>query len=273
MSIYAIGDLQGCFAPLERIVDRIGFDPARDRLWFTGDLVNRGPDSLRCLRFVKSLGDAAVTVLGNHDLHLVCVAEGVEKRKKRDTLDDILAAPDRDELVAWLRTRPLMHAENGFALVHAGLLAQWSVARACELAAEVEARLRGRDYRSLLEKMYGDKPDRWSDDLEGNDRLRVVINAMTRLRVCDREGAMVLAFKGEPDEASDAWTPWFDAAARASADHTVVFGHWSALGLMLRDNLVGLDSGCVWGRSLSAVRLHDRQLVQVQCPPAQGREE
>jgi len=273
LSIYAIGDLQGCFAPLERLVERIGFDPARDRLWFTGDLVNRGPDSLRCLRFVKSLGNAAVTVLGNHDLHLVCVAEGVEKRKKRDTLDDILAAPDRDELVAWLRTRPLMHAEEGFALVHAGLLPQWSVARACELAAEVEARLRGRDYRSLLEKMYGDKPDRWSDTLEGIDRLRVIINAMTRLRVCDGDGAMVLAFKGEPGEVSDAWTPWFDVPSRASADHTIVFGHWSALGLMLRDDLVGLDSGCVWGRSLSAVRLHDRQLVQVPCPPAQGREE
>jgi len=273
LSIYAIGDLQGCFEPLERIVDRIGFDPARDRLWFTGDLVNRGPDSLRCLRFVKSLGNAAVTVLGNHDLHLVCVAEGVEKRKKRDTLDDILAAPDRDELVAWLRTRPLMHAEEGFALVHAGLLPQWSVARACELAAEVEARLRGRDYRSLLEKMYGDKPDRWSDTLEGIDRLRVIINAMTRLRVCDGDGAMVLAFKGEPGEASASWTPWFDVPSRASADHTVVFGHWSALGLTLRDDLVGLDSGCVWGRSLSAVRLHDRQLVQVPCPPAQGREE
>jgi bis(5'-nucleosyl)-tetraphosphatase (symmetrical) len=273
LSIYAIGDLQGCFEPLERIVEKLKFDPARDRLWFVGDLVNRGPDSLHCLRFVKSLGSSAVTVLGNHDLHLVCVAEGVERRRKRDTLDDVLAAPDRDELVAWLRARPLMHAEEGFALVHAGLLPQWTVARARELAAEVEARLRGPDYRELLERMYGDEPDRWTDDLAGIERLRVVINAMTRLRVVDAKGAMVLKFKGEPGEASDAWTPWFDAPARASRDHAIVFGHWSALGLCLRPDVLGLDSGCVWGRSLSAVRLQDRELFQVPCPPVSGREE
>jgi bis(5'-nucleosyl)-tetraphosphatase (symmetrical) len=272
LSIYAIGDLQGCFEPLERLVERLQFDASRDRLWFVGDLVNRGPDSLRCLRFVKSLGDAAITVLGNHDLHLICVAEGVERRKKRDTLDDVLAAADRDELLAWLRTRPLMHVDSGFALVHAGLLPQWSVARARELAAEVEARLRGPGYRALLEKMYGDEPDRWSDDLVGIERLRVIINAMTRLRVCDAEGRMVLKFKGEPGEASGAWTPWFDVPGRASRDHTVVFGHWSALGLCIRPDILGIDSGCVWGRSLSAVRLHDRALFQVPCPPGPGRE-
>ena len=273
MATYAVGDLQGCFEPLERLVESIGFDPARDRLWFVGDLVNRGPDSLRCLRFVRSLGPAAVTVLGNHDLHLVCVAEGIERARKRDTLDDVLAAPDRDELVAWLRTRPLMHVEEGFALVHAGLLPPWSVARARALAAEVEARLRGPDYRSLLARMYGDEPDRWSEDLGGIERLRVVINAMTRMRVIDRDGAMVLGFKGEPGEASDAWTPWFDAPGRASGEHTVVFGHWSALGLTLRPDVIGLDSGCVWGRSLSAVRLEDRALFQVPCPGSPGREE
>jgi bis(5'-nucleosyl)-tetraphosphatase (symmetrical) len=273
LSIYAIGDLQGCFEPLARVVEKLDFDPARDRLWFVGDLVNRGPDSLRCLRFVKSLGPAAVTVLGNHDLHLICVAEGVERRKKRDTLDDVLAAPDRDELIAWLRERPLMHVEDGFALVHAGLLPQWSVPRARALASEVEARLRGPDYRSLLEKMYGDKPARWSDDLAGIQRLRVIINAMTRLRMCDREGAMVLDFKGKPADASDAWTPWFDAPDRASRDHTVVFGHWSALGLCLRPDVLGLDSGCVWGRSLTAVRLADRALFQAPCPSASGQEE
>lgn len=273
MSIYALGDLQGCFEPLERIIDELKFDPARDRLWFVGDLVNRGPDSLRCLRFVKSLGPAAVTVLGNHDLHLVCVAEGVERRRKRDTLDDVLAAPDRDELVGWLRERPLMHVEEGFALVHAGLLPQWTVARARGLAAEVESRLRGPDYRELLERMYGDEPDRWSESLTGIERLRVIINAMTRLRVVDAQGAMVLRFKGEPGEASDAWTPWFDAPGRASRDHTVVCGHWSALGLAMRADLLSLDSGCVWGRSLSAVRLQDRSLFQVPCPPARGQEE
>jgi bis(5'-nucleosyl)-tetraphosphatase (symmetrical) len=269
LSIYAIGDLQGCFEPLERVLDKLQFDPARDRLWFVGDLVNRGPDSLACLRFVKSLGPAAVTVLGNHDLHLVCVAEGVEKRKKRDTLDDVLEAPDRDELVAWLRTRPLLHVEAGFALVHAGLLPQWTVARALELAGEVESRLRGRDYRSLLENMYGDEPDRWSDDLAGIPRLRVIINAMTRLRVCAPNGAMVLKFKGEPGDAHEGWTPWFDVPGRANRDHTIVFGHWSALGLTVRPDVLGLDSGCVWGRSLTAARLEDRQLFQVPCPGAQ----
>lgn len=238
-----------------------------------GDLVNRGPDSLACLRYVKSLGDAAITVLGNHDLHLICVAEGVERRKKRDTLDDVLEAPDRDELVAWLRHRPLMHVEGDFALVHAGLLPQWTVAQARALAAEVEAALRGTRYRDLLKRMYGDEPDRWDDKLEGIDRLRVIINAMTRLRVCDDSGAMVLGFKGEPGDAHDDWTPWFDMPGRRSRDHTVIWGHWSALGLLVRPDVVGLDSGCVWGRSLSAVRLEDRSLSQVKCPQVAGREE
>ena len=238
-----------------------------------GDLVNRGPDSLRCLRFVKSLGERAITVLGNHDLHLVCVAEGVEKQKGRDTLDAILSAPDRDELVAWLRTRPLMHVEGDFALVHAGLLPEWSVAQARSLAGEVEAALRGPAYRKLLERMYGDKPDRWSEDLEGIDRLRLVINAMTRLRVVDADGRMVLRYKGEPQDADDEWTPWFDVPTRRSRTHTLVCGHWSALGLLVRPDVLALDSGCVWGRELSAARLRDRTVVSVRCPSAGGRED
>lgn len=230
-----------------------------------GDLVNRGPDSLRCLRFVKSLGAAAVTVLGNHDLHLLCVAEGVEKRRKADTIDDVLEAPDRAELLHWLRHRPLMHVEDGFALVHAGLLPQWSVPRARELAGEVEARLSGPDYRALLETMYGDEPDRWDESLSGFERLRVIVNAMTRLRMCSRDGAMALGFNGEPGDAYDGWIPWFDMPGRGSADHTVVFGHWSALGLVMRADVVALDSGCVWGRELSAVALDDRRLFQASC--------
>jgi bis(5'-nucleosyl)-tetraphosphatase (symmetrical) len=222
---------------------------------------------------VKSLGDCAVTVLGNHDLHLLCVAEGVEKRRKRDTLEEVLAAPDRDELLDWLRRRPMLHVEGGYALVHAGLLPEWSVPRARELAAEVEKRLRGRDYRKLLEHMYGDKPARWDDGLEGFDRLRVVINAMTRLRVLDASGAMVLGYKGEPGEARSDWTPWFDVPERASRDHVLVCGHWSALGLEIRPDLMSIDSGCVWGRSLSAVRLEDRRVLAVDCPPATGRED
>lgn len=234
--------------------------------------MNRGPESLACLRFVKGLGAAAVAVLGNHDLHLICVAEGVERRRKRDTLEDVLEAPDRDELLAWLRARPLMHVEDGFALVHAGLLPEWTVGRARSLAGEVEQRLRGDDYRTLLARMYGDEPDRWDDSLEGIARLRVIINAMTRLRVCDSGGAMVLKFKGEPGEASAEWTAWFDMPGRRSSDHAIVCGHWSALGVRLRPDLLSLDSGCVWGRTLTAVRLQDRKLFEVRCPSGPGRE-
>jgi bis(5'-nucleosyl)-tetraphosphatase (symmetrical) len=259
--------------PLRRLVESIRFDPARDRLWFVGDLVNRGPDSLDCLRFVKSLGDSAVSVFGNHDFHLLCVAEGVEKRRKRDTLDDILDAPDREELLEWLRHRPVMHVEEGYALVHAGLLPEWTVERALSLAREVEREIRGPRYRRFLEKMYGDEPDRWSDDLEGADRLRVIVNAMTRLRVVDDDGAMVLRFNGEPGDTYEDWTPWFDVEGRRSRDHTIVCGHWSALGLVMRPDLLSLDSGCVWGKSLSAVRLEDRRLFQVPCPPSRGRED
>jgi len=273
VAVYAIGDLQGCFEPLERLLAKIRFDPAHDRLWFVGDLVNRGPDSLRCLRYVKALGESAVTVLGNHDLHLVCVAEGVEKSKRRDTLDAVLEAADRDELLAWLRHRPLIHVEDGYALVHAGLLPEWTVARARTLAGEVESALRGSDYREFLAQMYGDQPDRWRDDLRGMDRLRVIVNAMTRLRVCDDEGAMILRFKGEPGEAPDEWTPWFDVPGRRSRDHAVICGHWSALGLCVRDDLVALDSGCVWGRSLTAMRLEDRKLFEMRCPAVEGRED
>jgi bis(5'-nucleosyl)-tetraphosphatase (symmetrical) len=222
---------------------------------------------------VKSLGDGAVAVLGNHDLHLICVAEGVEKRRKRDTLDDVLGAPDRDELLAWLRSRPLLHVEGGYAMVHAGLLPEWSVTRALELAGEVEAQLRAPDYRAFLGRMYGDEPTRWNDSLEGIDRLRVIVNAMTRLRVIDERGAMALKFKGEPGEADDAYTPWFDAPGRRSRDHAIVCGHWSALGVRVRPDLLSLDSGCVWGRALTAVRLEDRALFEVGCPPSKDPEE
>ena len=265
--------MQGCYEPLARLVEAIDFDPARDRLWFTGYLVNRGPDSAACLRYVRDLGEAAVTVLGNHDLHLLCVAEGVERRRKRDTLDGILEAPDRDELLGWLRERPLLHVDDGFVLVHAGLLPDWTVPRARELAAEVERRLRAPSYRGLLEKMYGDEPARWNETLEGSDRLRVVINAMTRLRMVDARGAMALRFTGEPGEASEGLTPWFDSPGRRSADHAIVCGHWSALGVVVRPDLLSLDSGCVWGRSLTAVRLRDRRLYEASCRGVRGRED
>ena len=264
--------MQGCFAPLEQLVAAIAFDPARDRLWFVGDLVNRGPDSLACLRYVKSLGDRAVAVLGNHDLHLVCVAEGLQSRKRRDTLDAVLAASDRDELLAWLRSRPMMHVEGRFAMVHAGLLPEWTIEQARELAGEVEAQLRGGEYRELLARMYGDEPRRWSDSLRGIERTRVIINAMTRLRVLQPDGAMALAFKGEPDDAPGETIPWFDMPARRNRTHAILCGHWSALGLQLREDVMSIDSGCVWGRALTAVRLEDRALFSVPCLGVEARE-
>ena len=272
MAIYAIGDLQGCFAPLERLLADIAFDASRDRLWFVGDLVNRGPQSLDCLRFVKGLGSSAITVLGNHDLHLLCVAEGIEKARSRDTLDEVLRAPDRDELLDWLRHRPLMHVEGSHALVHAGLLPCWDVPTARSLAGEVEAALQGRGYRGFLEELYGDKPERWDDLLASADRLRVIVNAMTRLRVCRRDGAMALSFKGEPGESRGNHTPWFEMPGRASAAYTMVCGHWSALGLRVGERLLSLDSGCVWGRYLSAVRLGDQRLYRARCHRPAGRE-
>jgi bis(5'-nucleosyl)-tetraphosphatase (symmetrical) len=265
MATYAIGDLQGCYEPLQRLLDHIRFDPGRDRLWLVGDIVNRGPDSLATLRYVQSLGESALTLLGNHDLHLLTVAEGFAKLKRDDTLDDILAAPDREALLEWLRQRPLMHYEAGYAMVHAGLLPSWSVTRALELAAEVEAALRASSYRSFLARMYGNRPDRWDEGLTGHDRLRVIVNAMTRMRVCTADGAMEFVHKGKPGGLPKGYMPWFAVPNRRSLDTPVIFGHWSALGLVLEPNVAGLDTGCLWGRQLTALRLDDRQLFQVAC--------
>lgn len=262
MATYAIGDVQGCADELEALLERFGFDAARDRLWFVGDLVNRGPKSLEVLRRVRALGNSAVVVLGNHDLHLVCHAEGFWQRRADDTLDGVLAAPDGAELVAWLRARPMMHLEGRYAMVHAGLLPQWTLARARELAREVEAALRGPGYREFLANMYGSKPDRWDDALTGHDRLRVIVNAMTRLRFCTAGGTMEFREKGKAPPPG--FSAWFDA--RAGRDEPpIVCGHWSTLGLKLTERLIALDSGCVWGGALSAVRLEDRALFQVPC--------
>lgn len=264
MSIYAIGDLQGCYAELQDLLAIISFNPEYDRLWFVGDLVNRGPESLEVLRFVKGLGDRAKVVLGNHDLHLVLRAEGLGRDGKGDTIAPVLAAPDRDELIAWLRGLPLFHVDGEYALVHAGLLPQWSVTRAAELADEVAAALsRKKRYIDFLEHMWGSKPDRWQDDLEGWDRLRVVVNAMTRMRFCNTDGVMEFHAKGKPGDAPDGYLPWFAIPQRASQTHTIVCGHWSALGLRVEDKLLALDTGCVWGGKLTAVRLEDRKVFQV----------
>ena len=265
MTTYAIGDIQGCFDSFRRLLDLIRFDPARDRLWLVGDLVNRGPHSLETLRFVKGLGKAAITVLGNHDLHLLMLAEGHSKKRGDDTLDEILEAPDREALLDWLRMRPMMHVEVGCALVHAGLLPQWSVARARELAGEVESALRGGQYRDFLANMWGSEPPSWRDDLTGWPRLRVIVNAMTRMRFCSAEGVMDFKAKGEVTDAPEGYLPWFAVPGRRSADHTLVTGHWSALGLKIEPNLLALDSGCLWGRHLTAVRLPERRVFQVDC--------
>ena len=266
MATYAIGDIQGCFTSLMALLNRVAFDPARDRLWLVGDLVNRGPDSLRTLRFVRDLGPAAVTVLGNHDLYLLMVAYGaVRSRGKDDTLQAVLDAPDRDALLAWLRTRPLMHLENGFAMVHAGLLPGWTVTQARALAREVEGALAGPYHAELLHNMWGSEPAAWHDDLSDYARMRVIVNAMTRMRFCTPDGSMDFKVKGEVAKAPKGYLPWFEVPGRRSADTTVVFGHWSALGLRVEPRLLALDSGCLWGRELSAVRLEDRAVFQVAC--------
>ena len=268
MATYAIGDIQGCYDPLRRLLNCISFDPPRDRLWFVGDLVNRGEQSLEVLRFVKGLGDSAVVVLGNHDLHLVMQAEGYGKANREDTLDAVLAAPDRDELMAWLRSRPLFHVEDGYAMVHAGLLPQWTVEQAQVLSDEVGAVLNAANYREFLANMWGSEPVSWHDDLVGWDRLRVVVNAMTRMRFCTPQGAMEFrapGSKGPPERGPAGCVPWFEVPGRASADHTVICGHWSALGFRQSKNLLALDSGCLWGGQLTAVRLEDRRVFQLPC--------
>ena len=270
MSTYAVGDVQGCYDELRTLLDLVRFDPAADTLWLVGDLVNRGPGSLATLRFVKSLGDRAITVLGNHDLHLLVVAAGVRKPHRGDTLDDILNAPDRDELLHWVKSRKLMHVESGYALVHAGLLPQWTIEQAAALAREVETALQADD-AGLLENMYGNTPDAWDDALQGYDRLRVIINAMTRLRLCDARGRMDFSHKTGPETAPPGYVPWFDVPGRRSAGTPIVCGHWAALGVVLTPGLLSIDSGCVWGRELTALRLEDRRLFQCDCAALRGR--
>ena len=261
----AFGDLQGCHRPLRQLLARIAQNPA-EPLWFCGDLVNRGPESLAALRTVMNFGSRAVTVLGNHDLHLLAAVAGTRKLHRSDTLRPILEAPDRDVLVRWLRTRPLAHLQGDYLLVHAGVVPQWDARRTVELAREVEAVLRGPDWRDFMSTMYGNQPDRWDDALRGDDRLRAIVNILTRVRYLDKDGRLDFASAEAPSRAPGACLPWFDVPSRGASGKTVVFGHWSTLGLIDRPDLVGLDTGCVWGGSLSAMRLETRQLFQVRCP-------
>jgi bis(5'-nucleosyl)-tetraphosphatase (symmetrical) len=260
MATYAIGDVQGCSDELRQLLEKIGFNRKSDRLWFVGDLVNRGPKSLQVLRFVKELGDKAIVVLGNHDLHLITQHEGIERPRKDDTLDDALEARDAKELVGWLRTRPLMHAEGSHAMVHAGLLSLWSVQKALSLAKEVERALSAPNYREFLASMYGSKPDRWSDSLTGWDRLRVIVNAMTRMRFCTRDGTM--DFKAKGTTPPPGYFPWYELR---NDQQTILCGHWSQLGLKVMERVALIDSGCVWGGQLTALRLEDHALYQLPC--------
>lgn len=264
---YAIGDLQGCAASLEQLVTKIPHDAP---LRFAGDLVNRGPASYRALRMVREMGERAESVLGNHDIHLLAVAAGVRKPGRSDTLGDTLQAPDSEELLHWLRHRPLALHQDGFLLVHAGVLPQWTVEQTLELAGEVERALRGPDWKAFLADIFGNAADRWHDGLRGIERHRVVVNALTRLRFCTVDGVIDFKTKEGLGKAPEGFLPWFDVPARRTRDTTIVCGHWSTLGLVMRPDLVALDTGCVWGGRLTAVRLApnpaDRDVVQVECP-------
>lgn len=272
MATYAIGDIQGCYDSLRHLLDICHFDPGCDRLWLVGDLVNRGPKSLETLRLIKSLGPAALTVLGNHDLYLLMVAEGGARfRGKDDTLQAIFDAPDGPELIDWLRHQPLCHTEGEYCLVHAGLLPQWTSSRARALAREVEAVMQGPDYHEFIFNLWGSEPAGWSDELQGWARLRVIVNAMTRLRFCTPDGIMEFKSKGKLSNTPPGHLPWFEAPDRRSAESVLVTGHWSALGLKLTPKLLALDSGCLWGGHLTALRLEDRQVFQVSCAPGEAQ--
>lgn len=269
MAVYAIGDLQGCYDPFQRLLERIAFDPTTDRLWLVGDLVNRGPDNLGCLRTVRDLGDAAITVLGNHDLNLLAVAAGHRRLRAKDTLQDVLNAPDRHELLDWLRRLPLLHhdAHLGFTMVHAGLPLPWDLSQAQVCAQELETILRSNDYENFLAQMFGDQPARWQNDLEGIERLRFITNAFTRMRFCYPDGSLDFAAKGPPGSQPPALEPWFALPERRSQDLRLVFGHWASLGFYRVPGIYALESGCVWGQCMTAIRLDDLRAppVQVEC--------
>ena len=275
MALYLIGDVQGCDAALGQLLDTVAFSPSRDRLIVLGDLVNRGPASLAALRRLVALGGAAQTLLGNHDLHLLGLACGVHRPHRLDTATDVLAAPEREALLHWLRQRPLAWREHGVLMVHAGVLPSWTSAQTLALAAEVQAVLRSADWADFLRQMYGNEPDQWQDGLQGAERLRVIVNALTRLRFCTPDGRMEFATReGGAAAAPPGYLPWFDVPGRRTAGEVLAFGHWSTLGWIDdRPTLLSLDTGCVWGGCLTAVRLGPdarvAERIQVRCPQAQ----
>jgi bis(5'-nucleosyl)-tetraphosphatase (symmetrical) len=262
MATYAIGDVHGCFQTLQRLLRRVAYDAGRDRLWFVGDLINRGPGSLAMLRWGAERGDGIVVVLGNHDLHLLARAAGVSEPKKPDNLDEVLEAPDRDDLLAWLRGRPLLHREGELILVHAGLFPEWTPAAAERLAREVEERLRGEKGAKLLATVDQKGAERWREGLGGQERARVALAGFARLRTLDAEGRLCPDFSGPPLLAPKGCRPWFEIPGRQTAAATVIFGHWAALGLQVGEGIACLDSGAAWGRQLTALRLDDWRIFQ-----------
>ena len=269
--IYLVGDLQGCCDPLERLLQTLDFSPSRDHLYVLGDLVNRGPDSLGVLRRLRDLGASATCLLGNHDLHLLAVAHGVRKPHRSDTLDAILNAPDREDWLNWLRQQRLAVHAHGWLMVHAGVLPQWDAAQTVALAGEVESMLRSPSLGEFLTQMYGNAPERWDEGLTGVARWRCVVNSLTRLRFCSADGLMEFTTKEGVGGAPEGFMPWFEVPGRRTAGTPVAFGHWSTLGLINRDDLMALDTGCVWGGQLTAVRVDGpvRELIQIDCPQAQ----
>lgn len=274
MAVYAIGDIQGCYDELRAALDRIRFDPAGDRLWFVGDLVNRGPKSLEVLRFVRSLGDSAVCVLGNHDLHLLALAAGNRKHEDEHSLKPVLAASDRDELLHWLRHRPLAHLDTDldFLMVHAGLPPEWDLTTTVACAREVEDVLRGERHVDYFMDMYGNKPNRWSPTLSGMERWRFITNCFTRLRFCEADGRLTLKEKGPPGSQKAGRQPWFTLPQRATRDQRILFGHWSTLGYRAEHNVWALDTGCLWGGALTMLRL-DRPTPSVIASPCAGQQD
>jgi bis(5'-nucleosyl)-tetraphosphatase (symmetrical) len=270
MAMYLIGDVQGCDEPLARLLESLDFSPSRDTVCVLGDLVNRGPDSAGVLRRLMRYGNAAQCLLGNHDLHLLAVAHGVRGTHRGDTLDGVLEAPDRQAMLDWLRGQRMARLEHGCLMVHAGVLPQWTADQTIALAAEVEAVLRGPDYGEFFHQMYGNEPARWDDALTGMARLRMIVNALTRLRFCTVDGVMEFKVKEGAGKAPQGYWPWFDVPGRKTAGTTVAFGHWSTLGSLKRQDVLSLDTGCVWGGCLTALRLlpppHEPERIQVQCP-------
>lgn len=265
MTIYAIGDVQGCYKPLQRLLDKLRFDPVVDKLWFAGDLVNRGPDSLDTLRFVKSLGENAVTVLGNHDLHLLATFYGLRPKDKDPCLTQVLDAPDTDELIGWLQGLPLLHTSAEFALVHAGIHPKWDIDTALLFARNAEEKLRAVKTSEDMAELYGPSPGNWTIGDNEKERLKYTINSFTRMRFCTRESVLDFSHACAPGQQPPELIPWYSVDDRPAANTKIIFGHWAALGALIEDNIYALDSGCVWGNALTALNLTDLSLQQVFC--------